>query len=127
MESGQTEADLVLIGYSKGSPDILEAIAYYPEIHHRIAAVVSLAGAVGGSPLANDAKKSYLEIMQHWPEADCSLGDAGAIESLRPSVRKNWLASNILPQEFPYFSLVTYPQPERISRTLDYLSKARKN
>ena len=119
MESGQTEADLVLIGYSKGSPDILEAIATYPEIHHRIAAVVSLAGAVGGSPLANDAKKSYLEIMQHWPEADCTLGDAGAIESLLPSVRKDWLANTILPEKLPYFSLVTYPQPDRISRALD--------
>jgi hypothetical protein len=39
---------LVLIGYSKGTPDILEAVVTYPEIRPRIAAVVSIAGAVGG-------------------------------------------------------------------------------
>ncbi|SIT43402.1 conserved hypothetical protein [Paraburkholderia ribeironis] len=43
---------LVLIGYSKGSPDILEALVEYPEIRSRVAAMVSAAGAVGGSPLA---------------------------------------------------------------------------
>jgi hypothetical protein len=57
--------------------------------------------------------------MRHWPEADFSTGDAGAMASLLPAVRKNWLASNILPQGFPYFSLVTFPQPDHISRALD--------
>jgi len=40
----------VLIGYSKGAADILEAVVAYPEIRSRVAAVVSAAGAVGGSP-----------------------------------------------------------------------------
>ena len=48
---------VVLVGYSKGAPDILEAIVNYPEIRPRVAAVVSAAGAVGGSPLANDAEQ----------------------------------------------------------------------
>ena len=48
---------LVLVGYSKGAPDILEAVVRYPEIHGRIAAIVSAAGAVGGSALANDAEQ----------------------------------------------------------------------
>ncbi|BCZ85660.1 hypothetical protein PTKU64_93350 (plasmid) [Paraburkholderia terrae] len=48
---------IVLIGYSKGAPDILEALVAYPEIRSRVAAVVSAAGAVGGSPLANDAEQ----------------------------------------------------------------------
>jgi hypothetical protein len=120
MEMGpiNREPDLVLIGYSKGAPDILEALVSYPEIHERIAAVVSIAGAIGGSPLANDASQSQLALMRFWPDAKCEEGDSGAIESLRPSVRKSWLAENPLPVNFPYFSLVTYPKPESISSVL---------
>ena len=109
---------LVLIGYSKGAPDILEAIVTYPEIRPRIAAVISAAGAIGGSPLANDATQSQLELLRHWPDAQCTTGDGGAVESLRPATRKAWLAQNPLPPDFPYYSLVTYPKPERISTIL---------
>jgi len=120
MEMGpiNREPDLVLIGYSKGAPDILEALVSYPEIHERIAAVASIAGAIGGSPLANDASQSQLALMRFWPDAKCEEGDNGAIESLRPSVRKTWLAENPLPVNFPYFSLVTYPEPGNISSVL---------
>ena len=118
MESNSTKPNLVLIGYSKGVPDILEAVVSYPEIRGRIAAVISTAGAVGGSPLANDATQSQLELLRHWPGAQCTTGDGGAVESLRPAKRKTWLANNSLPRDFPYYSLVTYPKPERISTVL---------
>ena len=58
---------LVLIGYSKGTPDVLEAIVNHPEIHARVAAVVSIAGAVGGSPLANEAEQYQADLLQHFP------------------------------------------------------------
>ena len=41
----------MLIGYSKGTPDILEAVVNHPEAMHRVAAVVSFAGVVGGTPI----------------------------------------------------------------------------
>jgi pimeloyl-ACP methyl ester carboxylesterase len=109
---------LVLIGYSKGAPEILDALVTYPEIRSRVAAVISIAGAIGGSPLANDATQSQLELLKHWPDAKCISGDGGGVESLRPAVRKAWLAANPLPQNIPYYSLVTYPKPERISSVL---------
>jgi hypothetical protein len=109
---------LVLIGYSKGASDILEAVVSYPEIRPRIAAVVSAAGAIGGSPLANDARQSQLALLTHWPDAKCSPGDGGAIESLRPGTRKEWLARHPLPDSIPYYSLVTFPEPDRISSVL---------
>ena len=112
------EPRLVLIGYSKGATDILEAVVSYPEIRPRIAAVVSTAGTIGGSPLANDADPSMLALLRKWPGAQCSRGDSGAIESLRTDKRKTWLAHNPLPEEIPYYSLVTFPQPERISTVL---------
>jgi hypothetical protein len=113
-----TQPDLVLVGYSKGAPDILEAIVEYPEIHQRIAAVVSAAGSVGGSPLANDADQSQLNMLQHFPGSRCTPGDEGALDSLRPDTRKAWLAENTLPEGIPYYSLMTFPEPERISSIL---------
>ena len=113
-----TQPDLVLIGYSKGAPDILEAVVNYPEIHERIAAVVSAAGSVGGSPLANDATQSQLNMLQYFPGAKCTPGDEGAMDSMRPATRKAWLADNPLPEGIPYYSLITFPDPGRISSLL---------
>ena len=109
---------LVLIGYSKGAPDILEALVTYPEIRSRVAAVVSAAGAVGGSPLANDAEQYQADLLRHFPGATCESGDGGAVESLRPAVRRDWLARNPLPMDVHYYSLATFPLPERISSVL---------
>ncbi|MEX3634008.1 hypothetical protein [Paraburkholderia sp. BR14320] len=109
---------IVLIGYSKGAPDILEALVAYPEIRSRIAAVVSAAGAVGGSPLADDAEQYQADLLRHFPGATCTPGDRGAVQSLRPATRKAWLAQNPLPTGLRYYSVVTFPQPEHISSIL---------
>ncbi len=111
---------VVLVGYSKGAPDVLEAVVAYPEIRSRVAAVVSLAGAVGGSPLANDAEQYQAELLRHFPGATCDAGDGGAVASLRPDVRQAWLANHELPSGLRYYSLVTYPQPERMSQLLQH-------
>jgi hypothetical protein len=109
---------LVLLGYSKGTPDILEAVVAYPEIRSRVAAVVSAAGAVGGSALANEAEQYQADLLRHFPGATCGSGDGGAVASLRPAARKAWLAQNPLPRDSRYYSLVTFPRPEMISSIL---------
>lgn len=114
---------LVLVGYSKGAPDILTAVVEYPEIRPYIAAVVSVAGAVGGSPLAYGATQGQLDLLRFVPDAKCSQGDGGALASLLPSVRQHWLDENPLPGDFPYYSLVTYPLPDRISAVLSSTHK----
>ena len=111
------ERRLVLIGYSKGAPDLLEAIVSYPEIRPYLAAVVSAAGAVGGSPLANGARESQADLLQHFPGARCK-SDEKAVASLRTDVRQTWLAQHPLPHDVSYYSLVTYPDPDHISRML---------
>jgi predicted esterase len=69
---------LILLGYSKGTTDILHFLAAYPELALRIEAVLSVAGAVNGSPLAD----RYSEVeYDNWlaglfPE-DASPGTAG--------------------------------------------------
>ena len=109
---------IVLIGYSKGAVDVLEAIAGYPELQSRVAAVVSLAGSVGGSALANDASQSTLDLLRHLPGAECDEGDSDALTSLKPAIRQAWLAGNPLPKSIRLYSLVAYPGPEQISSVL---------
>ncbi len=112
------QPDLVLVGYSKGAPDVLEALVSYPEIHHRVAAMVSAAGSVGGSPLANDARDDYRNLLQYFPGATCKPAGEGALYDLRPDTRKAWLAKNKLPEGIPFYSLMTFPKPKRISSIL---------
>lgn len=106
---------IVLMGYSKGAPDILTAVVEYPELRSRVAAVISLAGSVSGSPLADDATQGQANLLTKVPGSECDEGDGGAVESLKPAVRKQWLAENPLPDGIRYYSVVTYPEPERIS------------
>ena len=115
---GEGAPQIVLVGYSKGAPDIMEALATYPEIRGRVAAFVSAAGAIGGSALANDATENQVNMLRHFPGAKCEPGDGKSVESLRPATRRKWLSEHSLPAGVPYYSLVTLPQPERISRVL---------
>ena len=126
LDAGQVPADrpVVLIGYSKGLPDILEALAQYPELTARVVAVVSLAGAVGGSPLADQASPKVLDMFRMVPGALCDDGDDGALESLKTGVRRRWLADHPLPPGIRYYAIVSHPEPQRISRGL--LSSYRK-
>ena len=66
---------LVLVGYSKGAPDILTAIVGYPELAARVDAVVSLAGAVGGSPLSVDATQAQANMLTMVPGSQCEEED----------------------------------------------------
>ena len=106
---------LILIGYSKGIVDILEALVAYPEVAERTSAVIAFAGAVRGSPLAEELSQSTLDLLRHLPGAQCELGDSGAVESLLPDVRNAWLAENRLPEHIRYYSVVAWPEPDRIS------------
>lgn len=109
---------VVLVGYSKGAPDVLEALVRYPELGERVVAFVSIAGAVGGSALANDATQRQVDLLRHWPKAKCDAGDGGAVASLRTDVRRAWLATNKLPPGIRLYSLVTLPGRDRISEAL---------
>jgi hypothetical protein len=111
---------IILGGYSKGAPDILEAIVVYPELAARVVAVVSLAGAVKGSPLAADSTQAQANMLTMVPGSSCEEedGDNAAVASLHPEVRKQWLQDNPLPVHIQYFSAIAYPKPERVSWAL---------
>jgi pimeloyl-ACP methyl ester carboxylesterase len=113
----------ILVGYSKGATDMLVALARHPELASQTAAFVSIAGAIGGSPVAENDKGGTEKLLSWSPYGDCSTGDGGAMASLRPRTRHAWLRDN-LPIAVPTFSVVTAPAPNRVSRALRSSYKA---
>ena len=61
---------VVLFGYSKGAADVLDAIVRYPEFQQRVAAVVSVAGAVAS--LRPGVREARLEAPLRHVEEDLS-------------------------------------------------------
>ena len=113
-----TERPLILFGYSKGVPDIFAFLAAYPELTAQVAAVVSYAGAVWGSPLADTANEKQLSWLTYIPGAECEKQDSKALETLSPANRKAWFAENTLPDHIRYYSVIAFPDPENISNGL---------
>lgn len=106
---------IVLIGYSKGAPDILDGLAMSPEAAARVAAVIGIAGAVNGSPLIENAPKQLLVTLRQIPVEGCRLGDGEAVDSLQRDRRLRWLAEHRLPANVRYYSLAAFSEREGIS------------
>ena len=112
------EADprpIILFAYSKGLPDTLAFVASYPLAAKRIAAVVSVAGAFNGSPLADDLLPHYRKWVAAFPLPGCEVGTGEELHDLRRDVRLAWWQKNRQAVTLPIFSLVAAPRPEQIS------------
>lgn len=116
--SGNPSRHYLLIGYSKGVVDSLQALVTYPEVASHVKAVISIAGTINGSPLADAWSSLYEGLLADFPFSSCPTIDRHELESLKPSIRLNWLAMNRLPDEVAYFSIVGVPSEDRISRAL---------
>ena len=103
---------IILTGYSKGAPDVLDFLVNYPEHAQRVVAMVTFAGAVGGSALAIEGTQDQANLLTKVPRSQCDEGDGMAVHDLRPDVRRQWLADNPLPEHIRYYSVVTWPDPE---------------
>lgn len=108
---------LVLIGYSKGTNDILGFLDHYPTLARSVGAVVSIAGPVAGSPIANGTSGLY-GLFSHLPTPDCPVGDGEVVRSLRTEVRREWMARARLPETVRYYSIVAIATRARVARTL---------
>lgn len=109
---------LVLLGYSKGAADALEALVRFPDLAARTAALLSLAGAVNGSPLAELVPDWIEELVALLPGLRCDLGDRQGLEDLRPAARLRAMAGFPLPPPVPLYALVAFAPYEEISGPL---------
>lgn len=107
----------IVIGYSKGAPDFQVAMAQDPEAASGVAAFVSLAGAVGGSPVA-DALPAIMERYTKTLNLGTCRGDmAQAARSLRRDIRHNFLDMHQQPL-VPTYSLAAASDKTNTSKML---------
>jgi hypothetical protein len=109
---GQSER-LVLLGYSKGTTDILHFLVTFPELALRVTAVLSVAGAVNGSPLADRyTEASYDNWFASLSLGKCRPADGGVLDTLSRIQQMQWLATHPLPEHVRYFSLAAFARYE---------------
>jgi len=120
IEKLELDADekLILVGYSKGAVDILHCLVDFPRAARRVAAVVSVAGAINGSPLAVPMKTTFPDLARKLLMAECNEGDGGALDSLTPATRLRWIAAHPLPGSVRFFSIATITERDQINRLL---------
>jgi hypothetical protein len=108
---------IVLIGYSKGLPDIFESQVLYPDSFADVVAIVGLGGVVNGSPAADDVGRMMRSIVDSFPISACEANeeDGDAIISITYEHRQNWLVNNRLDSRIKYFSVASYATIDEMS------------
>jgi len=109
---------LLLIGYSKGVTDILHFLVNYPDLASRVVAVISVSGAVNGSPLAEKFEGLYSGWLADALPSRCPPGDKKVLISLERKVQLAWLAGHSLPRHVAYLSLATFTDRSHVARIL---------
>jgi len=121
-EAGRADVDrIVLIGYSKGVPDLLEGLARLQQQGRgpaKLQSMVSMAGVVMGTPLA-DKFGSLCEALSGAMElAGCPPSSGGEVQSMMRAVRGTWLADAVLPSSPRYYSIVGQAEREDVALAL---------
>jgi len=107
----------ILIGYSKGAPDILEGMADDPEAARDVAALITVAGAIGGSPIADLMPVQAQQWIQAISLGQCKGDLYSAFRSLRRDVRRKFLAQHPDPG-FPVYSISAFSSKDETSKVL---------
>ncbi len=106
---------IIMFAYSKGLVDVLEFAVRFPLAAQRIAAIVAVAGAANGSPLADDLHATYREWGAAFPLPGCAVGTGAEVNDLRRDVRVEWWQQHGDAVTIPIFALVAAPRPDRVS------------
>ncbi len=113
---------LVLVGYSKGVTDIFEFFVSHPQLVPRVDAVVSIAGTVNGTPIA-DAYVNVYAMVSGIDLKNCSAGDGGVVNSLTRDKRLPWLATHKLPAGVRYFSVGSFVRSQETARLMSHTKR----
>jgi hypothetical protein len=124
-KSADDQRKFIVVGYSKGTPDLQTALATDPALKNRVAAFISVAGASGGSPIADSLPAQLDAYMNKVEQGKCEGDLAEGFKSLKKETRQRFLASN--PHSpVPTYSLATLiPEgkvPKSAAQTYQMLS-----
>lgn len=113
------EDRLILVTHSKGTIDSLVSLVRHPELAERVVALISVAGAVNGSPLTSELPDVLEDLAEKIPMASCPRGrEQEAANSLLRSERLHWLATHNLPVGVRFYSLAAFTDSAHISMIL---------
>lgn len=101
-QSKKDSRKYIVIGYSKGAPDLQTMLAIEPDSASRVAAFVSVAGAIGGTPIAEAMPAVAERWMNGFKFGSCRGDLATAFKSLRRDVRQAFL------RQYPDLVVPTY-------------------
>lgn len=104
---------LILVGHSKGADELLAVLAARPDIASRVEALLTVAGALDGSPLADDLYGLYGITVAIMPFEGCDQGHGDPVADLKPASRAAWWATHGATITTPIYSLVTLPDFSR--------------
>lgn len=109
---------LIVFAYARGLPDVLELVVRYPEAAAAIGAIVSVAGAMNGSLLADRLDSVFRAWLSSLPIAECRREYRDEMLDLRRQARLAWWQRHRADISTPVFALVTTPRPDRLSPIL---------
>lgn len=108
----------ILVGYSKGAPDIQVMLARFPETREMVAAFISAAGASGGSWLADAAPAMAEKYMNMYQISKSCQGDiAKGFRSLQRKERSAFLGAYPDPL-VPTYSIPAVAPLDRLSKSV---------
>jgi hypothetical protein len=106
----------IVVGYSKGTPDVQVALAK-ESAASAVAAFVSVAGASGGSPVADIVPGQADRWMKEYNFGKCEGDMSQGLKSLKRDVRQAFLQANPHPA-VPSYSLPAVSEPGNTSKSL---------
>ena len=88
---------------------MLALLAARPDIAARTQGVLSFAGALKGSPLADDLRALYAATLAWLPLPGCDRGEGDPVGDLTLGAREAFWANDALRTDVPIYSIVTMP------------------
>jgi len=107
----------IVVSYSKGTPDVQEALAADAAARSAVAAHISVSGAVGGSPIADTLPQLVDKYAAMLKFGTCQGDLSNAYKSLRQDVRQRFLNDHPDPA-VPSFSLVAVSDRQSTSKMM---------
>jgi hypothetical protein len=117
-EWAKDKRKFILVGYSKGTPDIQTALATEADIRPMVAAFVSVAGASGGSPVADALPERLSGMLGKVNGKGGCQGDlSDGFKSLSVEKRRLFLAK--YPKTYvPTFSIPAVADQDKVSKAM---------
>lgn len=107
----------ILVGYSKGGPDVQVALAQEDGVAGKVAAFVTVAGASGGSPVADLMPAILDKYIKTVPLKSCQGDLSAGFKSLQRQARQSFLAAHPS-SPVPTYSLIAKSDQSTTSKSL---------